>query len=120
MASNIPPHNLSEVAEAVKRLVDDPELTNNDLCETVLGPDFPGGGVIYRLEEQKNIETGAIERVDAIRRAYANGRGRILMRAKAHVEDGKGGPQSIIVTELPYAVNKASLIEKIADLGQSK
>jgi len=120
MASNIPPHNLREVTAAVKRLVDDPELTNDDLCETVLGPDFPGGGVIYRFEEQKNIETGAAERVDAIRRAYANGRGRILMRAPAHVEDGKGGRQSIIVTELPYAVNKASLIEKIADLVQSK
>jgi DNA gyrase subunit A len=120
MASNIPPHNLREVAEATKRLVDDPELTNDDLCETVLGPDFPGGGVIYRFEEQKNIETGATERVDAIRRAYANGRGRILMRAKAHVEDGKGGRQSIVVTELPYAVNKASLIEKIADLVQAK
>jgi DNA gyrase subunit A len=120
MASNIPPHNLREVTAAVKRLVDDPELTNDDLCETMLGPDFPGGGVIYRFEEQKNIETGAPERVDAIRRAYANGRGRILMRAKAHVEDGKGGRQSIIVTELPYAVNKASLIEKIADLVQSK
>jgi DNA gyrase subunit A len=120
MASNIPPHNLREVTAAVKRLVDDPELTNDDLCETVLGPDFPGGGVIYRFEEQKNIETGATERVDAIRRAYANGRGRILMRAKAHVEEGKGGRQSIVVTELPYAVNKASLIEKIADLVQSK
>ena len=120
MASNIPPHNLREVTAAVKRLVDDPELTNDDLCETVLGPDFPGGGVIYRFEEQKNIETGAAERVDAIRRAYANGRGRILMRAKAHVEDGKGGRQSIVVTELPYAVNKASLIEKIADLVQAK
>jgi DNA gyrase subunit A len=120
MASNIPPHNLREVTAAVKRLVDDPELTNDDLCETVLGPDFPGGGVIYRFEEQKNIETGAPERVDAIRRAYANGRGRILMRAKAHVEDGKGGRQSIVVTELPYAVNKASLIEKIADLVQAK
>ncbi|MDQ6857818.1 MAG: DNA gyrase subunit A, partial [Chloroflexota bacterium] len=120
MASNIPPHNLREVAEATKRLVDDPELTNDDLCETVLGPDFPGGGVIYRFEEQKNIETGAAERVDAIRRAYANGRGRILMRATAHVEDGKGGRQSIVVTELPYAVNKATLIEKIADLVQGK
>ena len=120
MASNIPPHNLSEVAAATKRLIDDPELTNNDLCETILGPDFPGGGVIYRFDEQKNIETGAVERVDAIRRAYANGRGRIMMRARAHVEDGKGGRQSIIVTELPYSVNKASLIEKIAELVQSK
>src|SRR3989454_4714970 len=119
-ATNIPPHNLREIVEATKRLVDDPDLTTDDLCETVLGPDFPGGGLIYRLEEQKNIETGATERVDAIRRAYANGRGRILMRAKAHTEDLKGGRQSIVVTELPYAVNKASLIEKIAELVQSK
>ena len=120
MASNIPPHNLSEVAAATKRLIDDPELTNDDLCETILGPDFPGGAVIYRFDEQKNIETGAIERVDAIRRAYANGRGRIMMRARAHIEDGKSGRQSIIVTELPYSVNKASLIEKIAELVQGK
>ncbi|HEY8647801.1 MAG TPA: DNA gyrase subunit A [Candidatus Limnocylindria bacterium] len=120
MASNIPPHNLGEVTSAVKRLVDDPDLTNDDLCETVLGPDFPGGGVIYRFEEQKNVETGAAERVDAIRRAYANGRGRILMRAKANREEGKGGREYIIITELPYAVNKASLIEKIADLVTSK
>jgi len=120
MASNIPPHNLTEVAATTKRLIDDPELTNDDLCETILGPDFPGGGVIYRFDEQKNIETGAVERVDAIRRAYANGRGRIMMRARAHVEDGKGGRQSIIVTELPYSVNKASLIEKMAELVQGK
>ena len=120
MASNIPPHNLREIAEATKRLIDDPELTNDDLCDTMLGPDFPGGGVIYRYDEQKNIETGAIERIDAIRRAYANGRGRIMMRARAHTEDGKGGRQSIIVTELPYSVNKATLIEKIAELVQSK
>jgi DNA gyrase subunit A len=120
MASNIPPHNLREVIAAEKRLIDDPELTNDDLCETVLGPDFPGGGVIYRFEEQRNLETGAPERVDAIRRAYANGRGRILMRARAHFEEGKGARQSIIVSELPYSVNKASLIEKIAELVQAK
>ncbi len=120
MASNIPPHNLREVTAAVKKLVDDPELTTDDLCETVLGPDFPGGGTIYRYDEQKNVETGATERVDAIRRAYANGRGRILMRARAFVEDMKGGRQAIIVSELPYAVNKASLIEKIAELVQAK
>jgi len=120
MATNIPPHNLREVVEATKRLVDDPELTTDDLCETIQGPDFPGGGLIYRFEEEKNIETGATERVDAIRRTYANGRGRVLMRAKAHVEDMRGGRQAIVVTELPYAVNKASLIEKIADLVQTK
>ncbi len=120
MATNIPPHNLTEIATATKRLIDDPELTTDDLCETILGPDFPGGGLIYRFEEEKNVETGKAERIDAIRRAYANGRGRILMRAKAHVEDIRGGRQSIVVSELPYAVNKASLIEKIADLVQTK
>ncbi|MGH2450537.1 MAG: DNA gyrase subunit A, partial [Candidatus Limnocylindria bacterium] len=120
MATNIPPHNLREVVEATKRLVDDPELTTDDLCETILGPDFPGGGVIYRFEDQRNVETGASEQVDAIRRAYANGRGRVLMRAKAHKEDMKGGRAAIVLSELPYAVNKASLIEKIAELVQSK
>jgi len=120
MATNIPPHNLREVIAATKRLIDDPELTANDLCETILGPDFPGGGTIYRFEEQRNVETSAPERVDAIRRAYANGRGRVVMRAKAHFEDMKGNRSAIVVSELPYAVNKASLIEKIAELVQSK
>src|SRR5881296_1553430 len=82
MATNIPPHNLVETVAATKRLIDDPDLTNDDLCETVLGPDFPGGGLIYRFEEERNVETGKSERVDGIRRAYANGRGRIVMRAK--------------------------------------
>ncbi len=120
MATNIPPHNLREIVAATKRLIDDPELTTDDLCETVVGPDFPGGGVIYRFDEQRNVETGAAERVDAIRRAYAQGRGRIIARAKAHNELLRGNRDAIIVTELPYAVNKASLIEKIADLVQNK
>jgi len=120
MATNIPPHNLREIVAATKRLIDDPELTTDDLCETVIGPDFPGGGVIYRFDEQRNVETGAAERVDAIRRAYAQGRGRIIARAKAHNEQLRGNRDAIIVTELPYAVNKASLIEKIADLVQNK
>jgi DNA gyrase subunit A len=120
MATNIPPHNLREIVAATKRLIDDPELTTDDLCETVVGPDFPGGGVIYRFDEQRNVETGAAERVDAIRRAYAQGRGRIIARAKAHNEQLRGSRDAIIVTELPYAVNKASLIEKIADLVQNK
>jgi DNA gyrase subunit A len=120
MATNIPPHNLREIVAATKRLIDDPELTTDDLCETVIGPDFPGGGVIYRFDEQRNVETGAAERVDAIRRAYAQGRGRIVVRAKAHNEQLRGSRDAIIVTELPYAVNKASLIEKIADLVQNK
>jgi DNA gyrase subunit A len=120
MATNIPPHNLREIVAATKRLIDDPELTTDDLCETVIGPDFPGGGVIYRFDEQRNVETGAAERVDAIRRAYAQGRGRIIARAKAHNEQLRGNRDAIIVTELPYAVNKATLIEKIADLVQNK
>ena len=120
MATNIPPHNLREVVAATQRLIEDPDLTNDDLCETILGPDFPGGGIIYRFEEEKNVETGKSERVDGIRRAYANGRGRIVMRAKAHKEDMKGGRESVVVSELPYAVNKASLIEKIAELVQNK
>jgi DNA gyrase subunit A len=120
MATNIPPHSLREIAEATKRLIDDPELTIDDLCETVMGPDFPGGAIVYRYEEQKNVETGKSERVDAIRRAYATGRGRVLMRAKAHTEELRGGKTAIIVTELPYAVNKATLIEKIAELVQTK
>jgi len=120
MATNIPPHNLREIVAATKRLIDDPDLTTDDLCETVVGPDFPGGGVVYRFDEQRNVETGAAERVDAIRRAYAQGRGRIVARAKAHNEQLRGNRDAIIVTELPYAVNKASLIEKIADLVQNK
>ncbi|HET8568569.1 MAG TPA: DNA gyrase subunit A [Candidatus Limnocylindria bacterium] len=120
MATNIPPHNLREIVEATKRLIDDPELTIDDLANTVLGPDLPGGATVYRFEEQRNVETGATERVDAIRRAYATGRGRILMRARAHKEDQKGNRQAIVVSELPYAVNKAALIEKIADLVQNK
>jgi DNA gyrase subunit A len=120
MATNIPPHNLREIVAATKRLIDDPELTTDDLCETVVGPDFPGGGVIYRFDEQRNVETGAAERVDAIRRAYAQGRGRIIARAKAHNEQLRGNRDAIVVTELPYAVNKATLIEKIADLVQNK
>ena len=73
--------DLGEIVAATKRLIDDPELTNDDLCETVKGPDFPGGATIYRFEEVRNVETGKTERVDGIRRAYATGRGRIVMRA---------------------------------------
>src|SRR5438128_6125131 len=120
MATNIPPHNLPAIVEATKRLIDDPDLTTDDLCDTVIGPDFPGGGVIYRFEEQRNVGTGAAERVDAIRRAYAQGRGRVIARAKAHPEQIRGNRDAIVVTELPYAVNKASLIEKIAELVQNK
>src|SRR5437773_6319732 len=120
MATNIPPHNLREIVAATKRLIEDPDLTTDDLCDTVVGPDFPGGGVIYRFDEQRNVETGAAERVDAIRRAYAQGRGRIVARAKAHNEQLKGNRDATIVTKLPYAENKASLTEKTADLVKAK
>ena len=120
MATNIPPHNLREVVEATKRLIEDPELTNDDICQTIKGPDFPGGATIYRFEEERNVETGKAQRVDGISRAYATGRGRIVTRAKAHTEEMRGSREAIIVTELPYAVNKATLIEKIADLVQTK
>jgi len=120
MATNVPPHNLREVVEATKRLIDDPELTIDDLSETITGPDFPGGALVYRFEEQKNVETGKTERVDAIRRAYATGRGRVVMRARAHTEELRAGRSAVVVDELPYAVNKAALIEKIAELVQSK
>ncbi|MGH2378191.1 MAG: DNA gyrase subunit A [Candidatus Limnocylindria bacterium] len=120
MATNIPPHNLREIVAAIKQLIDDPDVTADDLSKVVLGPDFPGGGTIFRYEEQRNVETGATERVDAILRAYANGRGRVIMRAKAHFEELRGNRSAIVVSELPYAVNKASLIEKIADLVQNK
>src|SRR5438093_9712842 len=120
MATNIPPHNLREIADAIKKLIEDPEATAEDLCEIVKGPDCPTGGVVYRYEEQKNVETGALERVDVIRRAYATGRGRILMRALAHTEQLKGNREAIVVTEIPYAVSKAALIEKIAELVGAK
>jgi DNA gyrase subunit A len=120
MATNIPPHNLREVVEATKRLIDDPELAADALSQIIKGPDFPGGAMIYRFEEERNVETGKTQKVDGILRAYATGRGRIVMRAKAHTEELRGNREAIVVTQLPYAVNKASLIEKIADLVQNK
>ncbi len=106
MATNIPPHNLKEVIGATVMLINDPEATTEDLLEFVKGPDFPTGGIIYN---QKDIA-----------HAYATGRGGILVRGVCEiVEEGKNGNQ-IIVTEIPYRVNKADLIEKIADLVREK
>ena len=107
MATNIPPHNLSEVVNACLALIDDSELTVDDLMEHVKGPDFPTWGII-------NGRAGIVQ-------AYRTGRGRIYMRARAHIEDtDKSGKQAIIVTEIPYQVNKARLIEKIAELVKEK
>jgi DNA gyrase subunit A len=106
MATNIPPHNLRELAGAISHLVDNPEATVEDLMQFVKGPDFPTGGVIYDQSE--------------IARAYTTGKGGIVMRGVAEVEETKQGSFQIIITEIPYQVNKATLVEKIADLVKEK
>src|SRR6185312_5125063 len=120
MATNIPPHHLGEIADATIALIEDPELTSDDLCKYVLGPDFPTGGTIFRYEKQRNILTGEWETVDAIRQMYAHGRGRVVMRAQVAFEEVRGDRTAIIVNELPYQVNKAALLEKMADLVKDK
>jgi DNA gyrase subunit A len=106
MATNIPPHNLGEVLDALLALIDDQEISIEQLMQYVHGPDFPTAGLIYGRS--------------GIQQAYLSGRGSINMRARAHVEDLANGRQRIVVTELPYQVNKAALIEKIADLVNEK
>ena len=120
MATNIPPHHLGEIVDAEIALIDDPELTSDDLCAYVKGPDFPTGGSIFRYEQQKNAITGATETVDAIRQMYAHGHGRVVMRAQVAFEEARRDRVAIIVSELPYQVNKATLLEKIADLVKDK
>ena len=120
MATNIPPHNLTEICDATIALIDDPDITSDDLSKLVLGPDFPTGGTIYRFETQRNPLTGENETVDAIRQMYAHGRGRVVMRAQVAFEEVRGDRMAIIISELPYQVNKASLLEKIADLVKDK
>ena len=113
MATNVPPHNLGEVCDALAYVIDRwnklDRVTVDELMEFVKGPDFPTGGVLFRYNE--SVEGG-----DAIRAAYATGRGRVMIQAKAFVEEAERGKSRIIVTELPYQVNKSSLIERIADL----
>ena len=106
MATNIPPHNLIEVMTAVKHLMDNPEATIEDLMEFIKGPDFPTGGMIYDPE--------------AIKTAYATGRGSIIMRGKADIQEQKNGRFQIVITEIPYQVNKASLVESMANLVRDK
>jgi DNA gyrase subunit A len=120
MATNIPPHHLGEIVDAEIALIDDPDLTSDDLCAFVRGPDFPTGGSIFRYEQQKNAITGAMETVDAIRQMYAHGHGRVVMRAQVAFEEARRDRVAIIVSELPYQVNKATLLEKIADLVKDK
>jgi len=120
MATNIPPHHLGEIVDATVALIDDPDITSDDLCHHVTGPDFPTGGTIFRFERVRNAITGEQETIDAIRHMYAHGRGRVVMRAQVAFEEVRGDRMAIIVTELPYQVNKASLIEKIAELVKDK
>ncbi len=120
MATNIPPHHLGEVVDAEIALIEDPAITSDDLCAFVTGPDFPTGGTIFRFERQRNSITGEWETVDAIRQMYAHGRGRVVMRAQVAFEEVRGDRMAIVVTELPYQVNKATLLEKMADLVKDK
>ena len=120
MATNIPPHHLGEVVDATIALIEDPGITSDDLCTYVSGPDFPTGGTIFRFERQRNSISGDWETVDAIRQMYAHGRGRVVMRAQVAFEEIRGDRMAIIVTELPYQVNKATLLEKMADLVKDK
>jgi DNA gyrase subunit A len=106
MATNIPPHNLVEVCNGIIYLIDNPDATTEDLSRIVRGPDFPTGGIIQGRE--------------GIRNTYANGRGRIVVRARTRIEEAERGRMSIIVTELPYQVNKAELVKKIAEMTRDK
>ncbi|HYF97314.1 MAG TPA: DNA gyrase subunit A, partial [Patescibacteria group bacterium] len=106
MATNIPPHNLNEVVDAVVTMIDNPEATVDDLMEHIKGPDFPTGGIVYGE--------------DSIRSAFATGKGGVVVRGIADVQETNKGKHQIIISEIPYALNKASLIEKIADLVKDK
>ncbi|RCK73292.1 MAG: DNA gyrase subunit A [Ignavibacteriae bacterium] len=106
MATNIPPHNLNEVVDACIALIDNPDLTDDKLLKYIEAPDFPTGGIILGY--------------DGVREAYKTGRGKIIIRARAIIETNKNDRQSIIITEIPYQVNKSSLIERIAELVHEK
>jgi len=106
MATSIPPHNLSELVDAIVVQIDNPDATLDDLMVHVKGPDFPTGGIIYGKE--------------SIRNAFATGRGGVVVRGVADIEETAKGRQRIVISEIPYAVNKAGLVEKIADLVRDK
>ena len=106
MATNIPPHNLGEVLAACRAYIDDPAVTSEGLMEHVKAPDFPTGALILGQS--------------GIRSAYTTGRGSIMMRSRAHVEEGRGDRRSIVLTEIPYQVGKAGLVEKIAEAAKDK
>jgi DNA gyrase subunit A len=106
MATSIPPHNLGEISDAICHLIDNPEASVDDLTDFVLGPDFPTAGIIYGRE--------------GIRNTYATGKGRVIVRARADIDEVAKGRHHIVVSELPYQVNKAALVQRIADLAKSK
>ena len=106
MATNIPPHNLNEIIDALIAVINKPDIKDETLLQYVQGPDFPTGGIIYG--------------VTGIREAYSTGRGRITVRARASLEKGRGNRESIIITEIPFQVNKSNLISSIADLVKDK
>ena len=106
MATKIPPHNMNEIINGLVALIDNKNLTTVELMEHIKGPDFPTAGLILG--------------VDGLKQAYETGRGKIKMRARAHIETTKSGKDNIVITEMPYQVNKANLIEKIADLARDK
>ncbi len=106
MATNIPPHNLNEIVDATVELIDNPEATLDDLMKHVKGPDFPTGGIVYGQ--------------DSIRTAFATGKGGVVVRGVASIEETKKGRHQIIITEIPYVVNKETMIIKIADLVHEK
>lgn len=106
MATNIPPHNIGEVLDATIYLIENPEATVEDLLKFIKGPDFPTGGIIYDFQE--------------IKEAYATGKGKIVMRGVANIEGVETGKAQIIISEIPYGVNKADLVSKIAELVKNK
>lgn len=106
MATNMPPHNLTEVINGICHVIDNPEAQMEDICQYIKGPDFPTGGIIMGRS--------------GIRAAYATGRGKIKVRARTNIEEMHSGRQRIVVTEIPYTVNKARLVESIADLVKNK
>jgi DNA gyrase subunit A len=105
MATNMPPHNLSEVVDALNLYIENPDVTLDELMKVLPGPDFPTSGIMSAA---------------GIRQAYESGRGSIKVRARYEIEERKGGKTAIIITEIPYQVNKARLVERIAELVRDK
>ena len=106
LATNIPPHNLREAILAVMAQIDNPEITVDELMRIIPAPDFPTGGILLKTDELRN--------------AYTTGRGKLLLRARVHVEDGNSGRKLIVITEVPYQVSKAVMLEKILKLSEEK